>query len=236
MAISRLNRIAEKKSRQQGLFYLILSILFILAMVKWGVPGFIQLITFVTDSGSGRPVSSGLKIPPQTPALTPIAEATFSSTIKVSGIAQPGVAVKLISNGQTKDEQDADIDGNFAFNSVSLLEGKNIIGVQSVNKDGLESNIAQAEVFFDNERPGLELTSPEDEAEFNGSAQRTVEIVGSMGEKGGVTINGNFVSVSASGDFSYRFPLEPGLNEITIVAADRAGNQATRLLRLHFTE
>jgi hypothetical protein len=236
MASSRLSRINEKRTKRQGLIYLILSLGLVLILVRWGVPGFINLLSWWSDGGKLSQENGGLQAPPQTPALSPLPEATFSASIRLAGIAQPNVSVRLISNGQIKDEQDTDLDGNFAFRNVALLEGKNVIGVQAVSANGLESNIAQTEIIFDAEAPKLEIFEPADESEYFGAAQRNIQIRGTMNERGEIYINSNFVSVSVGGEFEYRYSMEPGMNEITITAIDRAGNQATKLLRLRFSE
>lgn len=232
---SRLNRVALKRSRRSAVLYLLLSVVFIFAAVKWGVPGFIQLLAWWSGADKPGATSQGFKVPPQTPALAPLPEATFSATIKVSGAAQPGVTIRLISNEQIKEEMDADGDGQFVFDSVALLDGKNILGVQAIADNGLESNIAQAEIIFDNEAPELEITEPADESDFFGIGQRSVQIKGTMKERGEINISGNFVFVGASGDFTYRLALNDGLNEITIIATDEAGNETSRLLRLRYT-
>lgn len=236
MATSRLTRFQEKKSRRGALIYLLLSVVFVFAMVRWGVPGFIQLLAWWTGADKPTTITSSLKVRPQTPALTPLPEATFSAKIKVSGVAQPGVKVRLISNGINKDVLDVENDGRFVFESVALLPGKNILGVQAVNKTDLESDIAQAEIFLDQQTPEMEISEPADESDFFGQTQKNIQIVGTMKERGEIDINGNFVVVSSNGDFNYRYSLTPGMNEITVTATDTAGNKTTKLLRLRFTQ
>ncbi len=232
---SRYSRVQAKKSRRQAVVYLLLSIVFVIAAIKWGVPGFIQLLAWWSGADKTKVVTSGFKLPPQTPALAPLPEATFSAMIKVSGVAQSGVRVILLSNNQHKDETTTDLNGSFSFDSVALLSGKNVIGVQSINGNDMKSNIAQAEITLDTEPPNLEIREPATESDFFGPTQKQVIIRGTMNESGGITISGNFVVVDSTGGFSYQYPFNEGMNEIIVEATDGAGNTSSQLLRLRYT-
>ena len=98
---SRLSRHYEKQSQRQAVIYIVLSVLFVLAMVKFGIPALIRLLDSTTGKKTTMQSPSSQEIPPQAPSLSPLPEATFSAQIKVSGLAQPNININkkfLIAN------------------------------------------------------------------------------------------------------------------------------------------
>ncbi len=200
-------------------------------MVKWGVPGLIQVLSKDQVASNNK---SGVDIPIQPPVLSNLPEATFSGTIKVLGLALVGQKARLYLNGGVFDEKAVDTEGRFEFENVTLSADENTIGVQAIEGEK-ESEIAEAKIIYDAKKPEIEVTEPKEESQFFGRDQQSVVIVGKTSEEDvEVTINGNFVSVGNDGSFKYRTKLNEGLNEFVIVAIDKAGNMTEKLFRLSF--
>jgi bacillopeptidase F len=228
MPSSRLNKLEETKSLRSAAFYVVLTLVLVFSIFKWGIPAFINAVAYVGGGGSTT-TNDGFKVPPQDPVLFPLADATYSGTIKVSGTAQSGLKIKLILNGQDHDEIDTDQSGDFTFDSVALIDGINIIGLKAIASNGLESRTVDTQVVYDSEAPKLEVASPTDGADYYGQ-NKNLEIKGTIKEEGVLKINGNLVYTASNGDFSTRITLKSGENPITIVAQDLAGNTVEKSL------
>ncbi len=234
---SRLRRHHEKQSRRQAVLYLGLSFLFIVLMIKFGIPAFIRVLDLITNrprNSIQSPASQG--IPPQPPVLSPLPEATFSAQIKVTGLSQPETSVTLKVNDSEVGSQKADQNGKFTFNTVPLKDGSNHIVVWAQIDGGAGSQQTTVDVVFDNKPPKLDITDPKDEATFFGPTQKTITIKGTVDDsQAQLKINNNFVSIDSNGQFSYRIQLKEGMNEFNVVATDTAGNQTTKLLRVTYS-
>lgn len=230
---SRLYRHNAKEGRKQTLIYGILSILFVVFMIKYGLPGMIRMLsTGKTNVGSDE----GFEIPLQTPELDPLPEATFSGKIKVSGFAGSGLKVKLLVDDTETDTVSADNEGNFSFDLVALREGENNIGVKSVNEKGKESNISKMTIIYDKKQPEVEIREPMSEASFTGKDQQLLSISGKISEDNcEVTVNGNYVAVDSDNFFTYKTKLNEGMNEFVVKVTDEAGNSSEKLVRANFT-
>lgn len=234
--VSRLNRYQQRKTRKQIFVYSVLSVLLILAMIRFGVPGFIQLIAFFGNpKPSTTEVDSGYI--PQKPVLEPVAEATNSSPIAIKGVAGANVSVRLSVNGLTVAEDTSDSEGGFEFENVKLTLDDNSISVVAISDTGRESNPETAEVVLDRTAPEITVTSPQDGSSYYGAAQKTVNIQGEINEDDTeVKINGNYVRLGSNNTFDHRLALNQGDNEITVTARDRAGNSSEVKMKLVFAQ
>lgn len=233
MPSSRLNKLDETKSIRSAVFYVVLTLILVFSIFKWGIPAFINAIAYVGGASSGT-TTGGFKVPPQDPVLFPLSDATFSGVIKVQGVAQSEQKIQLVLNGQSMDEIDTDANGDFSFDSVPLIDGINVIGVKAISQTGLESRIVDTQVIYDSQIPVIELESPSEGAEFYGQ-NKNLEIRGTIKEEGELKINGNLVYTAGNGDFSSRLTLKEGENQITIVASDMAGNTVEKSLIVRYT-
>jgi hypothetical protein len=75
-------------------------------------------------------------------------------------------------------------------------------------------------LVVDRTPPSLLLTSPS-EPQVVG---KSVQVAGRTEPDVRLTLNQLPVAVSEAGEFEYELPLTPGINEIILVATDRAGN------------
>lgn len=85
--------------------------------------------------------------------------------------------------------------------------------------------------------PFLTVMSPDDGATV---ATGSVVVAGTATDDGvgmaSTTINGATVGLASGGSFSMAVNLSEGLNEITILATDKAGNQATQTLKIDYVK
>lgn len=233
--VSRLARYRSKQDKRQALAYLGLSLVFVFLIIRFGVPGFIQLVSWWTGKDAQKQ-EVDLGIPPQPPVLGDVPVATFSSQIKVEGFAMENTTVKLSVDGEAIDEVAAGDDGNFVFEKISLKEGKNELSFVTINEKDKESQPTKTTVTYDKTAPEIEILEPQNEAQVVGVAAQNISIKGKVdSNETEVRVNGNFVIVGSDEHFEYRTRLSPGLNEFVITAVDEAGNKSELLLRVNFS-
>ncbi len=94
----------------------------------------------------------------------------------------------------------------------------------------------EVEIISDSEPPTLTINSPQNGLE---TSESEITVKGTAVDMDSglstLTINGNNVSVSSGGSFSYAVTLEEGENAIKIVVTDKAGNKATKTLTITYT-
>lgn len=232
---SRLVRTQAKQSRKQAILYLFLSILFVVGVIKVGVPAFIQLVSWW--SGKDAPKQAvDLEIPPQAPVLSDTPEATFSTKVKLSGFAQAQMKIKLRLNSEDIDETQTQDDGSFTFENVNLEKGDNDLELISVNEKNKESQPTFFKITQDSVPVKIEITEPQNESQIVGANNQNVTIKGKIDDEDAeVRINENFVIVGFGGTFEYHTRLSEGLNELVVKVTDKAGNMSEQLLRLNFS-
>ena len=112
-------------------------------------------------------------------------------------------------------------DGNFS-GTVDLVTGENAVVVEATDALG---NTAKAIVHLvlDTEPPALVVESP-----YSGRTEDSaVNVTGRTDVGANLTINGVTVAVDDKGRFRLTLPLRYGDQNITVVASDIAGNEAT---------
>lgn len=226
-------RYRQTHNSNKSRFYILLSVIFVVVMYKWGILLFMNIIA---GSGAER-VSTGQDIiPPQTPIISALDEATNSARIKVDGYTEAGANVELILNDKTDKLGTADTNGYFSFDSL-LISGQNRIQVRAKDVAGNESMSELSLVTLDTKPVELTVASPKDGSEFAGRNNQVVDIKGSVNKtEAQVLINNSFVSLDADGNFSHRFMLANGENTLTITATDVAGNKAEKTIKLFFAQ
>lgn len=155
-------------------------------------------------------------------------QATNQSTITVEGIADPAGDVALFNNGLEVARVTANEAGHFQAN-VNLEAGENVITARGVTEHGMTDESNSVHILLDQQAPSLTVTSPEDGLKTN---KEVVTVTGTVSDDYGianVTVNGQAVNVN-DGEFSHRIILDEGRNEITVIAADLAGNEAIQVV------
>lgn len=233
---SRLARTEEKSNKKKAYWYIILTITSLVLLVFLGIPAIVKMASFLTElRSSGEPIGIEDTTPPAPPQLDDLPEATSKSAITISGTAEPGVTVIIYLNGEEL-ETLVDNSGEFSHSS-GINKGENVVYALAKDSAGNESQTTEEYyIVFDNESPDLEISSPEDGAEFYGSKQRQVTIEGLTEDDVKITVNDRFVVVESDGTFTFATTLSEGENSFAIKAEDKAGNTAEKSITLHFSE
>jgi len=225
-------RYKQAKNKNRSRFYILLSIVFVFVMFKWGVPLFVD---FVAGNGAVRVNTNKDIIPPQPPVISALPEATNNNKVTVEGFTEKGAKIELLVNDLVDKISVADETGAFVFEAV-LISGQNRIQLRAKDEAGNESMSEVALVVFDNKPIELTITSPKDGSEYFGKNNQVIDINGEVDKPNcQVIINNSFVQVDKNGVFVHRFMLAGGENEIKVVVSDKAGNTTEKTLKLIYT-
>lgn len=223
-------RRTQEKSRSR--FYLFLSVALVIVMVKWGVPLFVRIL-----AGEGVVVDKTEKdiIPPQSPTLSSLAEATNSSTISIDGYTEGKAIIELMINDVLAKTDTAKDDGTFVL-SGEISPGSNRIQIRAVDEAGNASLSEIKLITLDKEPLVLTIASPKDGTEYFGKNSQNLEIVGKTNKTyTQVVANNSFVDVNRDGTFVHKLLLNSGENIIKVLATDKAGNLDEISLRVVYT-
>jgi bacillopeptidase F len=202
-------------------------------MFKWGIPLFMNLVAV---NGAQRVDTSKDIIPPQSPIISALPEATNSARLYIEGFTEAEANVELLLNDQTDKMVKASGTGEFVFDSVLLIAGQNKIQLKAKDEAGNESLSEVTLIDYDNKPIELTIASPKDGSEYFGKINQVIDIKGSVDKANSqVTINNSFVQVDRSGAFLHRFMLSGGENIIKVVVLDKAGNSAEKSFRIIYT-
>lgn len=157
------------------------------------------------------------------PAITsPKADSyTNESEMTVEGVTSPNMTVEIFNGEDVAVTVTANAEGLFSA-PVQLAEGENTLTARVTTERGYSETSAPVTVVYDGDAPVLTITSPEDGSKSN---RESVTVTGTIEEAhlDAVTVNGQSAAVN-DGKYSKRILLEEGLNVITVVATDLAGN------------
>lgn len=225
-------RYKQSQNKSRSRFYIFLSVVFVIVMIKWGIPLFMNM---VAGNGAQRVNIDNDIIPPQAPIISALPDATNSARIVIEGYTEAAASVELLLNDQVEKINVADQTGSFVF-ETSLISGQNRVQIRAKDSKGNESMSQVTLVSFDNKPIELTVSTPKDGSEYFGKINQVIDIKGEVDKLGSqVLINNSFVQVDRSGAFIHRFMLSGGENMIKIVASDKAGNTAEKTLRLIYT-
>ena len=104
-------------------------------MFKWGVPLFMDL---VAGSGGKRVNTEKDIIPPQSPVISALPDATNSASLVIDGFTEKGASVELVLNDVMEKVSTADDSGVFSF-EATLKIGQNRIQLMAKDVAGNES-------------------------------------------------------------------------------------------------
>lgn len=231
---SRLERIEEKKATRSAFFYILLSLVFVVFLLRFGigiVSSFAGFIMNLVGSSTTRPISEDSFIAP--PRIDPLPRSIKENKINVTGNAAAGTTVLVYLNDTFK-EVISNSSGEF---NASLELYQNIPNeiysvVQNGNKTSPQSN--KFIVIVDKEAPKLEIISPSNDNTFYGETNRQVKIEGQSEVEAKVVINDRITIVRSDGKFEYLVRLENGENTFKIKATDEAGNETEIEYKLYF--
>ena len=229
------DRYSNRKKNKSGLTYFILTILFVFFMVKWGVPLFINLVAGPTGSKGGLLSNSEDNVPPQTPILSALPEATNSGQITIGGYTEPKVEISVWRNDEMEASDKSDDQGAFRV-SLQLSDGENRVQVKAKDEKGNVSESVVKTIFFDKTEITIAIELPSDGSEVFGKSSQSLVVSGKVSQpEATVTVNGSFARVDTEGKFSVTVRLNEGDNEILVKAVGRAGNVTEKKLTVKLT-
>jgi len=231
---SRLARTEEKKNIRKAVLYVILTISLIVLLVVLGIPSLAKMAAFLSDlRGSSQPIEKEDTTSPPPPRFETPSKYTNREIIKIKGFGEPGSTIKIFANNQTE-EVVVNNEGYFIYD-FKLHDGENNISAVDVDESGNESsNSGSTTIFYDNEPPEIDITTPEDGKSFYGTKQRQITIEGTTKDTETLTINGRIITIRSDNSFIYSVSLTEGENNFDITAKDKAENEVTKRITVHF--
>ena len=227
-------RYRTTKDKNKSRYYLLLSVVFVVLMAKWGVPAMIGAIS----GPEGRRAVQNEKdiIPPQQPIFSALPEATNSANLSIEGYTEAGAEVELLVNDTRAGIERADESGLFEFDAT-LAPGDNRVSATAKDDTGNTSQSPVAIVVFDNLPVELTVESPANGNEYFGKTNQTIEVRGKVNkDEIEVLVNNSFALVEKGGSFRYRLLLAEGENTIKVIATDKAGNRDEAELVVRFSQ
>lgn len=195
------------------------------ATIFWILPFFVNSVGLVTGifktTPKAKQVSEEVTLAP--PVFNIPFEETSSTPIEIKGFATPNAKVQLYLDEHLGDEVTAFSDGSFTFENVELVLGTNNIYGKTLddkNKESLPSKTII--VIYDNEKPPLEITEPEDGKQVQG--ERKLAFSGKTEVEAKIFLNDSQIIVKSDGTFATQVSLNDGDNQFNIKAVDKAGN------------
>lgn len=231
---SRRQRLDTRSDTKSAVFYIVLTIIAILAIIFFGIPLIGKVAGFLHDiSSSNQPVDISDTTPPAPPSLEFLPEFTNKTNIEVFGHTEAGVTVTLYLN-DNDEELLANSDGAFSY-EWDLIKGENKVRAKVKDSAGNESSDSKTyKVTYDDTAPSLEIESPANGKQFSGPKERQTSIKGSSEDGASVTINDRIVALDTAGNFSFFTTLTSGENKFTVKAKDEAGNEVEQSLIVNF--
>lgn len=233
---SRLVKKEEAKSLRRTVIFGGLTILFILGIIFLGIPTLVKIAVFFSEiKSSGTPVEQSDILPPAPPKINSLPEATSTNSISLSGFAEAGSTVEVFLNNSSYKKVIASEDGTFLVDNLSLTEGQNEIYTIAQDQAG---NLSQPSetilILFDKAPPTLEISQPQDGANFTGEKQRKIQISGKTEPGVNLIINDRLQILDKDGNFSLAFTLSEGENVLKFVATDKAENKTEKEIKVTF--
>jgi bacillopeptidase F len=234
MINSRLERVRSRKAGKQGVIYLVLAAILIVATIFWGLPAIAKITGLLIKTDKNPLVVDEQR--PTPPIFSDIPEATYSGQVRIAGFAQPGLDVILFMNGSEYDRKLVSESGTFNFEKVVLTEGDNTSYAYTSTQKDLRSEQSKTYVIvLDSTKPTVTLDSPKEGEVFRGQGQRITSFSGNVSELGSkVFIGERMVIVSSDGKFTLPYQLVEGDQEIQIRAMDKAGNENQSSIKLRW--
>lgn len=233
---TRSARLTAKRSKQKFFITFLISGLLIYATIFWILPFFVGgvgLIKNITGQTTQKAEAVADNANAAPPVLNIPFEATNSSSIDIPGYATPGSKVKLFLDDEEKEIVEVSDEGNFTFKNISLNLGTNNIYAKTVDDKSKESLPSKTiRVIFDNEKPKLEISEPEDGKSIQG--ERKLKVAGKTEPQAKIYLNNSQVIVDSEGKFTTTISLNDGENIVTIKSQDSASNSTELSRRVNF--
>ena len=136
----------SRKKRSLSRVYWLVALVLVLVTFKWGFAFLIEIIGKTGGNGT-RTNITGDVVPPQTPVISALPEATNSATLKVEGYTESKSEVEYFVNGRRVITEQADESGFYKAN-LNLEEGDNLLKVRAKDEAGNESTSKPINVIY----------------------------------------------------------------------------------------
>ncbi len=216
----------KNKSKQNFIVTLVITFALLYIAFFWVLPNLIGGVGFLKNfnTPAKTAVNNTDQILLAPPVLNIPYEATNTAQIDVHGYSTPKSKVELFLDDDKKQTVNVQGDGSFTFNNVSLSLGTNNIYGKTVDEKDKESLASKTLiVIFDNEKPSLSLSEPDDNKTIQGG-EKKVKFAGKTEPGANVFINDSQIIINSDGNFSSIQSLNEGDNNFNIKAQDTAGN------------
>lgn len=218
-----------RQSRRNFIITLILVAALIYATIQWILPTLIGGVGFINSMiKPSKKVTTEESVSLAPPVLNIPYEATNTAQINILGYANPYIKVSIYVDDQLKASTEALEDGSFEVKGITLALGTNNIYGKTMEKEKESLPSKSSKVIYDNEKPPLEISQPEDGKNVQG--ERKIQIRGKTEPQAQVFVNDSRIITNSDGAFSADLELNDGDNIITIKAIDQASN-ATEIAR-----
>jgi hypothetical protein len=238
MRRSRLNKNFERKTQRTTILSIIGILIILFLLFRFGIDALVNFSLFLSGNKNQTNTQNSNQINYITvPTLNPLAQATNSAQIIITGQSTKGYQVLLYVNNNNVDQVNADNNGNFVFKET-LTSGDNQISAKAETNNKQSAFSDTIDVVYKNSPPTLDISSPNDGQSFNKNlvnTNNTIDVTGKTDQGVSVTVNGFWAVVDDSGNFSYILPLQNGDNQLKIIAIDQAGNKVEKDLKVNFS-
>lgn len=232
---SRLERKNDEQVTKRTIAVGVLTVALLIAIVVFGLPFLVKFAVFLGESKTKTETNTTNEstLPPLAPRLSLPFEATNSAQITIMGVAEPKTKVELLNNEITVATTDVGDSGDFSFDGINLTNGDNKFSAVAISTDGVRSTVStELNVSYDTTPPPLDLTTPNEETLTVDKPE--YEIAGKSEKGASVTVNDRIAAVDSDGNFKLTYQLDQGKNELTITAADLAGNLTTKKVTITY--
>lgn len=213
-----------RKSKRNFIATLIICALLLYATLFWILPNFINGLGFVNNifkTPTKNEVVTEATLAP--PVLNIPYEATNTAEINIKGFATAHSKVKIFVDDALRQEVEPSENGSFVVENIKLSIGTNNIYGQTVDEKNQESLPSKTiRLIYDNEKPPLIISEPEEGEIVEGERKVRVEGITEAGVS--VFINGNQIIIGSDGNFSVDQSINEGENILTIKVLDKAAN------------
>jgi hypothetical protein len=220
------------KILSSAFFFFLISIAFVLTMLRFGIPLIISFTSLLVGKNSPVADQSQDFIPP--PELYSSKSVTNSATTTLEGKSFVNGQIKVFVNNQETAKIEVKANEDLLV-PVALEEEENTIYAIVQNEKGKISGPSKSiTVIYDSTSPNLEISSPSDQSRFSGNSQKTIEIEGQADKESTVFINERQVVVDKNGRFRSKFNLLEGENIIKITAERPSGSKTEKEIIVYF--
>jgi len=166
------------------------------------------------------------------PTITSPVDGKFTNmaTVNVEGKATANTTVHIQNNGTNTATGTASTVGTFSI-PVTLQEGENMLTATFLTASGSTAPSAAVKVTLDQTKPQLTIDSPANGLKTN---EEVITVAGEVKDANldSVEVNGTKATVNKDGTYSAPVMLDEGVNTLTVIAMDRAGNQEKKFIQV----